>query len=182
MRSELSPPPARTNAVIAAIHTLIFLWASALPAKDGDPPAAATPPPALPGDDLRLIVLVVIDQFRGDSRSDILAGRLPDTDLAGRVRAAFHAERSPDVFLVPEPYWIPGTTAASHGTPHTYDAHVPLVIYGGGLKPARIRRAMSMTSVAPTLTAILGCSAPSGSKEKPLLEVLDGVKRKPYRK
>src|SRR6266511_6057056 len=40
------------------------------------------------------------------TRSDILSGRLPDTDLARPVRAAYHAERSPDVFLVPEPYWI----------------------------------------------------------------------------
>jgi len=116
------------------------------------------------------------------TRSDILAGRLPDTDLARRVRAAYHADRSPDVFVVAEPYWISGSIAANHGTPHSYDSHVPLIVYGGGLKAARIRRTVSMTDLAPTLTALLGCSAPSASQGEPLVEVLEGLKRKPYRK
>jgi hypothetical protein len=109
------------------------------------------------------------------TRSDILGGKLPDTDLARRVLAAYNADRSPDVFLVPEPYWISGTTAASHGTPYAYDAHVPLVFYGAGLKPARILRTVSMTSMAPTLTAIFGCSPPSASQGGPLAEVVQGV-------
>jgi len=115
------------------------------------------------------------------TRGDILASRLPESDLTRRVRAAYHADRSPDVFLVPEPYWIEGTGAAAHGTPHTYDTHVPLIVYGAGLKPRRVLRAVSLRDLAPTVTAILGCAAPSGCRSEPLAEVLEGVTKRPHR-
>jgi hypothetical protein len=114
------------------------------------------------------------------TRSQILGGSLPDTDLARRVRTAYHAERSPDVVLVPEPYWIEGTGTASHGTPHAYDTHVPLIFYGAGLPPRKIARAVSMSDLASTLTGILGCSPPSASRGQPLPEVLAGVARRPH--
>ena len=110
------------------------------------------------------------------------SGRLPDTDMARRVRASYHEARSPDVFLVPEPYWIEGTGTAAHGTPHTYDTHVPLIFYGAGLQPERVLRTVSMKDIASTLTSLLGCSAPSANQGESLREVLAGVSRKPYRR
>jgi arylsulfatase A-like enzyme len=115
------------------------------------------------------------------TRGEILGGKLPETELVRSIRAAYNADRSPDVYVVPEPYWIEGTGTASHGTPHAYDAHVPLVFYGGGLEPRRVPRPVSMRSLAPTITAILGCTPPSACQAEPLREIVDGIGRKPVR-
>ncbi len=115
------------------------------------------------------------------TRTDILSGKLPDTDIARSVRSSYHAARSPDVFFVPEPYWVEGTGPASHGTPYNYDTHVPLLFYGADLKPKRVLRPTSIRDIAPTLTAILGCAAPSASQGVPLPEIAEGVERKPLR-
>jgi predicted AlkP superfamily pyrophosphatase or phosphodiesterase len=116
------------------------------------------------------------------TRSDILAGRVPATEIGKRVLSGYHPERSPDVFVVIEPYCLEGTTTASHGTPHSYDSHVPLLFYGAGITPHRTARPVDIRDLAPTLTAILGSSPPSGSQGTPLPEVLDAVKRLPLRK
>jgi hypothetical protein len=140
----------------------------------------------VPAESLQKTAADIIRGTRGIAsaytRSQILSGDLPDTDMARRVRASYHEARSPDVFLVPEPYWIEGTGTASHGTPHTYDTHVPLVFYGAGLPPERVLRTVSMKDIASTLTSLLGCSAPSANQGEPLREVLAGVTRKPYRR
>jgi len=115
------------------------------------------------------------------TRGEILGGKLPDTDLVRSIRATYHAERSPDVYVVAEPYWIEGTGTASHGTPHAYDSHVPLVFYGAGLEPRRVLRPVSIRSLAPTITAILGCTPPSACQAEPLPEVLEGIGKKPGR-
>jgi len=115
------------------------------------------------------------------TRTDILAGRLPSTDLGRRLRDSYFDGRSPDVIYVLEPYWLFGSTTASHGTPHKYDSHVPIVFYGGGLAPKRITRAVDVRDIAPTLTAVLGCTPPSGSQGEPLEEVTRSVVRRPHR-
>lgn len=115
------------------------------------------------------------------TRSEILGGKLPDTALVRSIRATYHPDRSPDVYVVPEPYWIEGSGTASHGTPHAYDAHVPLIVYGAGLEPRRVLRPVSIRSLAPTITAILGCTPPSACQAEPLPEIMEGIGRKPGR-
>lgn len=67
-----------------------------------------------------------------------LAGRpLEIDDLERRVRRSFYAGRCGDVCLVVKPYYIlwpaiPGT-GTTHGSPHSYDTHVPLLLYGPGM-------------------------------------------------
>jgi arylsulfatase A-like enzyme len=115
------------------------------------------------------------------TRTQILAGDLPDTEIARRVRAAYHPGRSPDVYVLGEPYWLEGTSVASHGTPYNYDTHVPVVFFGAGLEPARIGTAVDVMDIAPTITAILGCTPPSASEGQPLPAVVDGIATKPRR-
>jgi arylsulfatase A-like enzyme len=67
------------------------------------------------------------------------------------------------VTLRPYDYW--GGGSATHGTPHDYDAHVPVVFYGAPFKAGKYDEFARVVDIAPTLAAVLN-TAP--------LERLDG--------
>lgn len=55
-----------------------------------------------------------------------------------------------------KPYWLwAGTPIATHGSPHDYDARVPIIFWGYGVKPGKHRRAVRVVDIAPTLAAIV---------------------------
>ena len=55
------------------------------------------------------------------------------------------------------PYWYWGNFAfATHGTPHDYDAKVPIIFYGAGVKPGQNSQKALVVDIAPTLASILG--------------------------
>jgi arylsulfatase A-like enzyme len=68
------------------------------------------------------------------------------------------------VTLEPYAYWA-GTTYATHGTPHDYDAHVPVILYGPPFKAGRYDEFARVVDMAPTLAHVVGV---------PPLERLDG--------
>ncbi|MDX2182705.1 MAG: alkaline phosphatase family protein [Gemmatimonadaceae bacterium] len=67
--------------------------------------------------------------------------------------------------MTPYSYWR-GVTYATHGTPHDYDARVPVIFYGAGVAPGRRTEPARVVDMAPTLARILRVSP---------LEPLDGV-------
>ena len=133
-----------------------------------------------PAAELEVAVAGVIQGFAGIeavfTRTDILGGKLPDTELARKVRAAFHPTRSPDVYVVLKPFWLEGTSAASHGSPYDYDAHVPVIFFGAGLPAAEVTRSIDVTDIAPTMSAILRTSPPSSSVGAVLPEVMGAIR------
>ena len=65
-----------------------------------------------------------------------------------------------------KPYWFwAGLPIATHGSPHAYDARVPIIFWGYGVKPGRQSRVVRVVDIAPTLAAILNVAP---------LELLDG--------
>jgi len=56
------------------------------------------------------------------------------------------------ITLQPYDYWFSGST--THGTPHDLDAHVPLILYGPGVKAGRYTGMVRVVDLAPTLAAI----------------------------
>ncbi len=110
------------------------------------------------------------------TRSDLLMGRVPQAREVERVAAAFHPGRSGNVIVVQDPFWYldatPDGNAAMHGSPYAYDTHVPLMFAGPGVKRGKVYREVAPRDVAPTISAYLGISPPSGSVGEPLLEVL----------
>ena len=96
--------------------------------------------------------------------------------IKGMVVRGYHPKRSGDVILVLEPGWyssgrIQGTT---HGSPYTYDTHVPVLFYGNGIKKGSSVRYHSITDVAPTVSALLNIKFPSGCTGQPVQELFEG--------
>jgi hypothetical protein len=98
--------------------------------------------------------------------------------VARRALHGFNPRRSGDVVLVQDPYkyFTEGTTytPATHGTPYTYDTHVPLIIMGRGLTPGYYLTPATPADIAPTLAALLRIQAPSNATGRVLIEALGG--------
>jgi hypothetical protein len=95
------------------------------------------------------------------------------------VRQSFYPGRSGDVTLVLEPYCLmmerlEGTT---HGSPHPYDTHVPLVVFGPGVRPGVRKERVSPELAAVILAKALGLKAPA----KAAVTVPEGLFEKPGR-
>jgi len=109
-----------------------------------------------------------------NTRAD-LAGSAPprgDQPYLAAHRLSWHPARSAPVVVTLAPGWIASTrpTGASHGTPHAYDQHVPILMWGpawwGG--SARINTPVQVTDIAPTLAAVLGLRAPAQAQGRVL--------------
>jgi predicted AlkP superfamily pyrophosphatase or phosphodiesterase len=81
--------------------------------------------------------------------------------------------RSGDVQMILKPHWIDGGAAGTtHGLWNPYDAHIPLLWYGWGIKQGKMNRESYMTDIAPTLAALLHIQMPGGSIGNVITEVM----------
>ncbi|HSE26096.1 MAG TPA: alkaline phosphatase family protein [Pyrinomonadaceae bacterium] len=108
------------------------------------------------------------------TRSQLQRGAASFTDpIERRVLHGFYPSRSGDVILLAEPYkYLAETITATHGSPYAYDTNVPTIIMGAEIIPGRYYEPAAPSDIAPTLAAILGITAPSGSVGRVLLEAL----------
>jgi predicted AlkP superfamily pyrophosphatase or phosphodiesterase len=109
----------------------------------------------------------------GYSREQILDGRTPG-DFGELVRNGFNAARSGDMVLVLKPYTLAGTGRAgtTHGSPYSYDTHIPVCFYGAAFLPGRYADEFYITDIAATLSAALHIDPPAASIGKPFVKVL----------
>lgn len=89
----------------------------------------------------------------------------PADEIEGRVRKAFHSARSGDVAVVVKPYYqiTQYLTGTGHGTPHTYDTHVPLLVFGTGVRPGIRPDAVTPQAAAAIFAHALGIKPPSSA-------------------
>lgn len=106
--------------------------------------------------------------LRAYTRSELIAG-IPAEDAIGqRVRQSFFPERSGDLRIVEKPKCLLTTrlTGTNHGTPHAYDTHVPLLVYGTGVRPGVRRDAVLPQAAAVILAHGLGIKPPAKAETK----------------
>jgi arylsulfatase A-like enzyme len=73
------------------------------------------------------------------------------------VQNDYFPQRTGEIVIYPAKYWIWGSITATHGTPHDYDRHSPLMLMGAGIKPGYYKDAkVAPSDIAPTLAQILG--------------------------
>ncbi|MFI5133569.1 MAG: alkaline phosphatase family protein [Chitinophagales bacterium] len=95
--------------------------------------------------------------------------KLPDLLLNAKIKEMFvngyYPKRSGDIQVILQPQWLPGFSNAgtTHGMWNPYDAHIPLVWYGWGIKQGHLNRETYMTDIAPTVAALLHIQMPSGN-------------------
>ena len=108
------------------------------------------------------------------TRTQFLTGTLPNSALARKAAQSFNLQRSGDVFVVLNPYAVTSNSevSATHGTPWSYDAQVPLVLWGSVFKPGVYTTPCQPIDLAATLAAVLGLTQPSGSQGRPLTEAI----------
>lgn len=111
------------------------------------------------------------------TRDQLLRGDVPDDRIGRRVMRGFNAQRSGDLEIILEPFWMRQATGTTHGSPHNYDAHIPLIIMGRRLKPGVYSDPVALNDLAPTLATILEVETPSGSSGRVLTEALAPVPR-----
>jgi len=104
----------------------------------------------------------------------LLGDRPPDDPFFDLVRRSFFQPRSPHLIVVLKP-WLhltdrPGGT--SHGTPHEYDRHVPIVFLGPGVRPGTYAAPCGPEDIAPTLAALLHLDYPLQDADRVLAEAL----------
>ncbi|RAR75611.1 alkaline phosphatase PafA [Flavobacterium aciduliphilum] len=79
-----------------------------------------------------------------------------------------------DMVVLDQPGYIEyGATGTSHGTPYSYDTHVPLLFYGWQIKKGATHDRKEITQIAPTLAQKLKITFPNGTEAKVLMEVLE---------
>jgi predicted AlkP superfamily pyrophosphatase or phosphodiesterase len=104
--------------------------------------------------------------------ADISAANLPSA-VRERFLQGYHTKRGGDIQIVLKPhYFFGGRTGTTHGSWYPYDAHIPLLWMGWGVKPGHTHRETYMTDIAPTLAALLRVQMPSGAIGKVIGEVM----------
>jgi predicted AlkP superfamily pyrophosphatase or phosphodiesterase len=109
------------------------------------------------------------------SESVIRQSQYDEGGIKGMIIRGYHPKRCGDVVVVLEPGWysagkMQGTT---HGSPYTYDTHVPILFYGNGIKKGSSVRYHSITDVAPTISSLLNIKFPSGCTGQPVQELFE---------
>lgn len=85
------------------------------------------------------------------------------------MQKGFNAKRSGDVLVNYEPGYVDyphyGTT---HGSPYSYDTHVPLLFYGWNVKRGSTIEPVYITDIAATLAMMLNIQFPNGCTGNPI--------------
>ena len=96
-------------------------------------------------------------------------------EFVTRIARGHHPVRSEDITMVPrEPNFVGTFDLTSHSGPWDYLQHVPLVLYGPGVVPARgdVNDPVDHTSIYPTVGALADVSLPQTSAP-PLVEAAE---------
>ena len=106
------------------------------------------------------------------TRDQLLRGDVPGDRIGSRVLRGFNAQRSGDLEIILEPYWIRQAQGTTHGTPYSYDAHIPLILMGQRVTPGEYSDHVALNDLAPTLATLAGVEIPAGSAGRILTEAL----------
>ena len=90
--------------------------------------------------------------------SELTQENTPDRPYYGLFKNCFNPDRSPNLYLrFPENTLISSdATGTGHGSPYTYDNHVPIVFMGMGIEPGTFDDSVRTVDVAPSILSYLG--------------------------
>lgn len=101
------------------------------------------------------------------TREQLAGTNATSNALLASMRKSWNAERSASLYFVLKPGWLLGSTllGTTHGSPHSYDTNVPILLYGPRwIGAARINTPVEVADIAPTLAQVLKLPAPAQSE------------------
>jgi predicted AlkP superfamily pyrophosphatase or phosphodiesterase len=101
------------------------------------------------------------------TRAELLGNHLADAPLFTPMRNAWHPDVSGDVQYALKPNWKFGlrSNGTTHGSPHPYDTHVPIMLYGPSwIGKGRIDKRVEVVDIASTLAELLGVPPPAAAQ------------------
>lgn len=109
------------------------------------------------------------------TESTLRQGDFGEAGIKGKVIRGYHPKRSGDIVYILEPGWIESesTRGTTHGSPYTYDTHIPVLFYGPGIRKGSSSQLHTITDIAPTISILLKIKFPSGATGQPVNELLD---------
>lgn len=111
--------------------------------------------------------------YRVMANSDMNTVPLNST-IREMLNNGYYPKRCGDIAYLFDPGYI--SAYSQHGTTHgmwnPYDAHIPLLWFGKGIKKGQTTRTTYMTDIAPTVAAMLKIQMPSGNIGHVISEVL----------
>ncbi len=113
------------------------------------------------------------------TKSELAAGEVADTDLGRKYLNSYSPEGSWFVMGVPDFYSVGSAKGTDHGTPYTYDTHVPLAFYGLPFQPGTYRGKSEPVDLVATLASLLGINAPTHAVGRVLTEAIAPIHRGP---
>lgn len=118
----------------------------------------------------KIILLVRIQKGVHDAIStDKRTSKSGSSPVFQMIQNGIHPQRSGDIIVVLEPGWAEcPPTGTTHGSPYSYDTHVPLIFMGAGIKPGSSTEQVVITDIAPTISMLLNISLPNGCTGKPI--------------
>lgn len=107
---------------------------------------------------------------------ELLAGDATANGLR-ELRNGFMPQRSGDILYALRPghfeaegsFLGKGTT---HGSGWNYDTHVPVILYGQGVRHTEVVRRTTVADIVPTVAMIVGCALPDAAVGEPVPEAL----------
>jgi len=118
------------------------------------------------------------------TRTSLQKGAFKEDPIGETVRLSFHPDCSGDIAIVLKPNYIVSTIITdsknnayrtTHGTPHPFDTHVPLVVYGAGVQPGVRTNRVAPLSAAAIMAQALDVPPPTAA-EYPVPDGLFKVK------
>lgn len=114
-------------------------------------------------------VAMFVMQLRGVSHAmsaEAMRGSYFGSGYGRKIQNGFYPRRSGDVIINLMPGWIEekDDERSSSGSMYRYDTQVPLIIFGGGVVRGKVGDKVDITSLATTLSHIIGVSTPSAAE------------------
>jgi predicted AlkP superfamily pyrophosphatase or phosphodiesterase len=107
------------------------------------------------------------------SEEEILASSGHDYYL-NCIAKGYDATQDGDLIVLDKPGFIEYSgTGTSHGTPYSYDTHVPVIFYGWNIKKGETHDRKVITQIAPTIAQLIKIPFPNGTEANVLTEVFE---------
>lgn len=104
------------------------------------------------------------------TRSQLLAGEVRG-EIGQKALLSFNSQRSGHIFVQLKPFVYAREEGTGHGSPWSYDSHVPMLWYGTSVKPGSYYEAVDIADIAPTLSVLLQVEFPVAKQGRILHEM-----------